>query len=121
MFLNLGNNQNQMNKDSENSLLLSEAKIPQNQVQNLKSKMDSLIRSIENLSEKKIRLEFEIRRQKKSLARKREELKRLSRNSKAKISLSLEAQTLDENLKDPQAERKEIDRLLSESARLLEE
>lgn len=58
---------------------------------NLRSKIDSIVRSLENLSQKKIRIEFEIRRQKKSLARKREELKKVSKTSQARAKIALES------------------------------
>lgn len=44
--------------------------------QNLRSKIGSLIKSIENLQEKRSRIDYEIKKQQKSLARKREELRR---------------------------------------------
>lgn len=71
----------------ENSIITTEDK-------NLRSKIDSLTRSLENLSQKKMRLEFEIKRQKKSLIRKREELKRVSKRNTVKLKLALEAGNL---------------------------
>lgn len=65
---------------------------------NLRSKIQSLLNSLENLSQKKIRIDFEIRRQKKALARKREELKRSSKTLTAKGSIHLEASELAEVL-----------------------
>jgi predicted nucleic acid-binding Zn-ribbon protein len=80
--------------------------------QNLRSKIGSLIKSIENLQEKKSRIEYEIRKQQKSLARKREELKRahsrfsgqkkkvLSESSSSSLEISIEKtiDRLDSNL-----------------------
>lgn len=71
----------------KNSIITTEDK-------NLRSKIDSLTRSLENLSQKKLRLEFEIKRQKKSLIRKREELKRVSKRNTAKLKLTLETGNL---------------------------
>lgn len=70
---------------------LEETKVITTADKNLRSKIDSITRSLENLSEKKARIEFEIKRQKKSLTRKRAELKRVSRSNQAKLTLSLES------------------------------
>lgn len=101
---------------------LTENSKVQNPKQNLESKIESLIRSIENLTEKKIRIEFELKRQKKSLARKREELKRVSKSSQAKVNLSLESQT-ETNSSDEKSteEFKRTQYLLQESAKILED
>lgn len=111
------------NKRKEKNQVITETPIPQNPKQNLESKIESIIRTIENLSEKKIRIDFELRRQKKSLARKREELKRVSRSSQAKVSLSLENSfnTNLQEIEDQQYALKRTQFLLQESARILEE
>lgn len=57
---------------------------------NLRSKIDSLVRSIENLSEKKLRIDFEIKKQKRSLARKRNELKKSSAHFRATLESAAE-------------------------------
>lgn len=81
-----------MTQKEETLLLqLEETKVISTADKNLRSKIDSIIRSLENLSEKKARIEFEIKRQKKSLTRKRAELKKVSRSNQAKLSLSLES------------------------------
>lgn len=87
--------------------------------QSLESKIESILRSIENLSAKKLRIEAEIRRQKKSLANKRQELKVLS--SKVKVSIKAESSTLDPNSQEiTKDENKRIQLLLRESAKVLE-
>lgn len=58
---------------------------------NLRSKIDSIVRSLENLSAKRLRIDFEIKRQKKSLVRKREELKKTQKSTRAKATLALES------------------------------
>lgn len=77
--------------DYNNLRFLEENSVISTEDKNLRSKIDSLTRSLENLSEKKLRLEFEIKRQKKSLIRKREELKRVSKRNSAKLNLTLES------------------------------
>lgn len=57
--------------------------------QNLRSKIDSLIRSIRNLEEKRSRLNYELKKQKNSLARKRMELKKNSKHLPARQSTTL--------------------------------
>lgn len=104
------------------SEVLTETAIPKDSREQLKSKMDSLIDSIQNLSRKKLRIEFELKRQKKALARKREELKRTSHSSKAKATLSLEGSNLNPQLEEKRVEDiKRVQNLLQESARILEE
>lgn len=65
--------------------ILLEHKLITDPEKNLRSKMDSLLRSIENLTAKKLRLEYEIKVQKRSLARKRMELKKVSKHFKATL------------------------------------
>lgn len=91
---------------------------------NLRSKIQSLLNSLENLSQKKIRIEFEIRRQKKALARKREELKRTSKSLTAKGSIRLEASDLSRissGAEKPLTLQYVDQVLLRESANVLEE
>lgn len=91
--------------------------------QNLSNKVDSILRSIENLTQKKLRIEFEIKKQKRSLLRKKEELKRVQKSSRKGLQISLESQ--DPNLASIQEElrlfQKECSRLLERSARVLDE
>lgn len=70
---------------------LLEQKVISDSEKNLRSKVDSIVRSIENLTEKKARLDFEIKKQKKSLTRKREELKRVSNSTQVRERLTLES------------------------------
>lgn len=88
--------------------------------ENLESKVESIIRSIENLSGKKFRIEFEIKRQKTALARKREELKRVSKTHSAKVVIRSESQIEDETPKEDPIDLRRTQRLLQESARILE-
>lgn len=76
--------------------ILVENQMITTQEKNLRNKIDSIVRSLENLSAKKLRLEFEIKRQKKSLTRKREELKRVSKLNQAKVKLTLESGNLEQ-------------------------
>lgn len=71
--------------------LMEESGVISTSEKNLRSKIDSITRSLENLSEKKARIDFEIKRQKRSLTRKRAELKKSQRSTQAKFSLSLES------------------------------
>lgn len=61
---------------------------------NLRSKIESIDRNLEQLLQKKLRIEFEIKRQKKSLVRKREELKKVTSRNNAKLKLTLESGNL---------------------------
>lgn len=86
---------------------------------NLRSKIDNIIRSIENLQQKEIRIKREIETQKRSLTRKRIELKKNSKSLKKKttsVSESLEIQT-------PYGRNREAydNCLLRESNRILED
>lgn len=111
--------------DSSSDLTLESSKVEDNvlreEQKNLRRKIDSIIRTIENLSAKKLSLETEIRVQKKVLARKRLELKKQSRNLNARIKLQLESDSMDSLLKDLQKVQNEDQKLLRESSRLLEE
>lgn len=65
--------------------VLNETQVITGPDMNLRSKIDSLMRSIENLTEKKLRIDFEIKKQKRSLARKRNELKKSSAHFRARL------------------------------------
>lgn len=109
-------------KPQEQQEILSESTAPRTSKQNLESKIESLIRSIQNLSEKKSRLEFELKRQKKSLARKREELKRVSKTTQIKGTLTLESSEIEPQHQETRTDDfKRTQSLLQESARILEE
>lgn len=106
----------------EQAEILSESTAPRTSKQNLESKIESLIRSIRNLSEKQMRLEFELKRQKKSLARKREELKRVSKTTQIKGNLTLESSDPESQYQETRTDDiKRTQSLLQESARILEE
>lgn len=104
---------------------LTEAKIISDSEKNLRSKIDSILRSLENLSAKQARIEFEIKKQKKSLTRKRQELKKVQKSSTRKLSVAIEEQTeilgycLDDV--DLQELRRLDSKLLAESSRILED
>lgn len=100
--------------------ILKEAGVISEPEQNLRSKVDSLVRSIENLSAKKLRIEYEIKKQKRSLARKRMELKKGSKHSKAKLESALESGLLIENSGRGSTTDPTLDYLLRESARILD-
>lgn len=88
----------------------------------LRSKMESQIRAIRNLEEKQKRLALQVRTQKRSLARKREELKKANRSTGRRLRTQLEQGTLDEsaNLLAPLVDR--IDnQLFLETAQILED
>lgn len=75
----------------EEVYLLEEAqkqKIITTSEMNLRSKIDSITRSLENLLAKEARIQFEIKRQRKSLMRKREELKKVTKRVSPKKSLN---------------------------------
>lgn len=111
-----------LTESQEQEEILSESTAPRTSKQNLESKIESLIRSIRNLSEKQMRLEFELKRQKKSLARKREELKRVSKTTQIKGNLSLEGSVLESQNQETRTDDiKRTQSLLQESARILEE
>jgi t-SNARE complex subunit (syntaxin) len=104
------------------SIQLEEKKIPipKSPELQLKSKIASIMRSIENLSQKKGRIEYELKRQKQSLERKRLELKKTKSVSTSKFALSLE-QYSDFPVEEIERIIKAYDqRLLAESARILD-
>jgi hypothetical protein len=91
---------------------------------NLLSKMDSILRNLENLSQKKLRIEFEIKKQKSSLQRKRLELKKAQRSLRVKTRISLEsANSISEFHSEQELEEflKRCSKYLTESQRVLDE
>jgi len=90
---------------------------------NLSSKVDSILRSIENLTQKKLRIEYEIKKQKKSLIRKKEELKRVQKSNRRRLKISLEnANPIQDSFQEEFEQlQKEVSRLLEKSARILDE
>jgi hypothetical protein len=83
-------------------MLIHEPKVPPAEVlveaglittpeKNLRSKLDSILRSIENLTQKRLRIEFEIKKQKASLLKKRQELRRSTKSRSAKMKIALES------------------------------
>jgi hypothetical protein len=96
--LSLERRKAEMNPETKHLLdSLSESKLIKDPDKNLRSKIDSIVRSLENLSEKKLRIEFEIKKQQKSLIRKRQELKLRSKSNRAKLKVSLESQQISED------------------------
>lgn len=121
----IGKEQMQM---TENEVILltqlEEAQVISTSEKNLRSKIDSIVRSLENLSKKRARIDFEIKRQKKSLTRKRQELKKVSSSTQVKAKLTLES-TKDFpgfRLTDRRSELRVLDsKLLQESSRVLDD
>lgn len=70
---------------------------------NLRTKIESLLRNLEQLESKKSRIDYEIRKQKKALIRKREELKKASKSLKTRSSLVQESLELDEQFDELEA------------------
>jgi seryl-tRNA synthetase len=97
--------------------------IIQTPAKNLSSKVDSILRSIENLSQKKLRIEFEIKKQKKSLLRKKEELKKVQNSNRRRLKVSLEAANPNQDSIQEEFDlfQKEVSRLLERTARVLDE
>lgn len=121
MFLSQDNLVN--NPVSRKERIEESSGIIQTPVRNLSSKVDSILRSIQNLTEKKVRIEYEIRKQKASLSRKRSELKKAQKSTSRRIKISLESsdptqQSKTEELRNFQ---KQVSKLLEESARVLDE
>lgn len=73
---------------------LVEAKVITTEDLNLRSKIESITRSLEALASKRARIDYEIKKQKISLTRKREELKRVTKRNHVKLSVSLESGSL---------------------------
>lgn len=88
---------------------------------NLRSKMGSLLRSIENLTQKKLRIEYQIKVQKRSLARKREELKKASKHFKVTLESASSPEALYLKANSSSDLKLELDEyLLQESFRILD-
>lgn len=75
----------------------SQMKVITQPQQNLRSKIESLIRSIDNLEAKRSRIDYELKKQKRSLARKRMELKKDSKHLRAKTESALQSGALNES------------------------
>lgn len=90
---------------------------------NLRSKIDSLLRSLENLTSKKLRIEYEIKKQKRSLERKRSELKKSNKTVTRRYRLSLENQTLQEAKSSQEIQEflREDQLLLQKSSQMLDD
>jgi len=91
---------------------------------NLISKIDSILRNLENLSQKKLRIEFEIKKQKSSLQRKRDELKKAQKSLRVKTRISLEsADSISEFSSEQELDDylKRCSKYLSETQRVLDE
>lgn len=118
MLLNILN-EHQLTESKSSGI--SKAPVPQNAIQNLKSKIESLTSTLELLAKKKARLDFEIRKQAKALYGKRQELKKLTKSSTVKASLVVENQeVLSSNEQKPDDERR-TQNLLQESDRVLKD
>jgi len=91
---------------------------------NLISKIDSILRNLENLNQKKLRIEFEIKKQKSSLHRKRDELKKAQKSLRVRTRISLESA---DSISEFQSEQelddflKRCSKYLSETQRVLDE
>lgn len=121
MFLSQDNLVN--NPVSRKERIEESSGIIQTPVKNLSSKVDSILRSIQNLTEKKVRIEYEIRKQKASLTRKRSELKKAQKSTSRRIKISLESSdpTQQSKTEELQNFQKQVSKLLEESARVLDE
>jgi seryl-tRNA synthetase len=110
-------------KSDPTTELAETTSIIQTPAKNLSSKIDSILRSIENLTEKKLRIEFEIKKQKKSLLRKKEELKKVQNSNRRRLKISLEAANPNQDSIQEEFDlfQKEVSRLLEKSARVLDE
>lgn len=113
-----------MEKQERYLLTLESGKLINTPEKNLRLKVESLVRNLEQLESKKSRLDYEIRKQRKSLVRKREELKRASKQMRTRDSAVFERHSvLDEVLIDQAFE--EIKRwdslLLQKSDQLLDQ
>lgn len=102
---------------------LNESSLIKTEEKNLRSKIESILRSLNNLTSKKERIEYEIRKQKKALFRKREELKvsskRLRKQGRSLSESSNPLLLLEEEEYDDIQRYDAI--LLRESSRLLDE
>lgn len=105
----------------ENLETLLETSLITSPEKNLRSKIDSLIRSIENLTAKKLRLEYEITTQKKSLARKRMELKKATKHLKVNLESAVNSALLSEAVQSSDPANEVDNYLLQESFRILDQ
>lgn len=102
--------------------LLQENRVINGPEANLRSKVDSLIRAVKNLEEKKSRIDYELRKQKKALTRKRLELKNNSRGVKARVATVSETADLFDTRSLWAPDLSKVDNyLLRESARILDD
>lgn len=102
-------------------IALNEAKIVNKPQQNLRSKIGSLIRSIENLEAKRARIDYELKKQKRSLARKRMELKKDSKHLAVKVESATGSGMLNEHVQQEIRNLRNQDNfLLQKSAEILE-
>lgn len=104
-----------MNQEQINEIeLLSESGFITTADKNLRCKIDSILRSLENLEAKKMRINFEIKKQRISLFRKREELKKVSKRNQKKLKLVSESSILDSEFLDSDdlLELKRLDSIL---------
>lgn len=108
-------------EQNELDLILEESSLKEDS-KNLRRKIDSICRTIENLSAKKLNIEAEIRTQKKVLVRKRNELKKRSKSNQTGIKIRLESSEISSPVPEEIKKIQQLDqRLLRESSRLLEE
>lgn len=108
-------------EQNELDLILEESSLKEDS-KNLRRKIDSICRTIENLSAKKLNIEAEIRTQKKVLVRKRNELKKRSKSNQTRINFRLESSEISSPVPEEIKKIQQLDqRLLRESSRLLEE
>lgn len=108
-------------EQNELDLILEESSLKEDS-KNLRRKIDSICRTIENLSAKKLNIEAEIRTQKKVLVRKRNELKKRSKSNQTGINIRLESSEISSPVPEEIKKIQQLDqRLLRESSRLLEE
>lgn len=109
--------------DFQDLVFLEESKVISTADKNLRSKIDSILRSLENLTAKKMRIEFEIKKQKASLSRKRQELKKVTKSNQKKLAISLESGILGHQPSEEEISflRRLDSRLLQESNQLLDD
>lgn len=110
----------QKKEKTELEIWLESSSLPE-ESQNLRRKIESICRTIENLSSKKLNLELEIKTQKKVLARKRLELKKRSKTNQVRIQARLESTGDEKEPKEVQELARIDQKLLRESASILEE
>lgn len=89
---------------------------------NLRTKLESILRSLQSLQSKKQRIEFEIKKQQQSLVRKRQELRRSSSTRSKRLRAVSEAQTQNSEFFEQMSKALQVldSRLLQESAQELD-